>query len=161
MLTVGDSVVYPMHGAAHITGIETIENAGAKKKYYTLQVLCSDMIVSVPFDNAEKLGLRSVVKPAAIKKVAEVLKNEPDIKSIKSISWNRRLKIYLDHLKTGDILEVAKIYKLLCSLDMQKRISVGERRLLHTSEIILKGELMLVKKIDEIAAQIWLKEQLK
>lgn len=47
MLTVGDSVVYPMHGAAHITGIETIENAGTKKKYYTLQVLCSDMIVSV------------------------------------------------------------------------------------------------------------------
>ena len=54
---------------------------------------------------------------------------------------------------------VAGTYKLLSELDKQKRISVGERRLLHVARSIMVSELMLVKKIEEELASAWLDER--
>lgn len=161
MLEIGANVVYPMHGGAYITGIDIHEHDGEKKKYYILKMLCSDMVVSIPVDNAEKLGLRAIVKTSVINKVAEALKDKPDLNKIKAISWNRRLQFYISRLKTGDIIEVAKIYKTLVCLDVEKRISVGERRLLHTAKNIVESELMLVKNFDEQTAEKWLEKNMK
>ena len=81
------------------------------------------------------------------------------VKSIKSVSWNRRLQMYTDKLKSGNLVEVAGTYKLLRELDKQKRISVGERRLLHVARSIVVSELMLVKKVEEQLAEAWLDER--
>ena len=156
MLTVGNCFVYPMHGGVRISGIEEHEYDGQKIKYYTLTSLCGDTVVNVPVDNAEKLGLREAVRPEFLPEVEKVLQASPDVKSVKSISWNRRLQMYTNMLKSGDLLEIAKIFKLLSELDMQKRISVGERRLLHTAKSIIVSELMLVQKIGEEQASAWL-----
>ena len=161
MLAIGTSVVYPMHGGGKIIGIDVHEQDGVKKKYYILKLLYSDMTVSIPVDEAEKLGLRCIVKVSALAKVVSALQGEPNITKIKSISWNRRLPLYIERLKTGDIVEVAKIYKLLVKLDSEKRISVGERRLLHTAKNIIESELMLVKNIEEKVADKWLSDSIK
>lgn len=160
MFAVGTCVVYPMHGGVKVTGIDEHEYDGKKTKYYILKALCGDMVVSVPVSSAEKLGLRPAVQPTVLTKVETVLKTCPDVKSIKSISWNRRLQMYMEMLKSGDLVEVAKIYKLLSELDTQKRISVGERRLLHTARSIIVSELMLVKKVEEEMAGSWLDERI-
>lgn len=161
MLAIGTSVVYPMHGGGKIIRIDIHEQDGIKRKFYILKLLCSDMTVSIPVDDAEKLGLRCVVKNSVLSKVVSALKEEPDIAKIKSISWNRRLPFYIEHLKTGDIVEVARIYKLLITLNLQKRISVGERRLLHAAKNIIESELMLVKNIEEDVADKWLSDSVK
>lgn len=160
MLAVGSCVVYPMHGGMRVTGIDEQDYDGQKTKYYILRSLCSDMMVSVPVDSAEKLGLRQAVKPAVLTDVEAVLKVMPDVKRIKSVSWNRRLQMYTNKLKSGDLVEVAGTYKLLSELDKQKRISVGERRLLHVARSIMVSELMLVKKIEEELASAWLDERI-
>ena len=159
MLTVGSCVVYPMHGGMRVTGIDEHDYDGKKTKYYILKSLCGDMLVSIPVDSAERLGLRQAVKPAVLTDVEAVLKVMPDVKSIKSISWNRRLQMYTEKLKSGDLVEVAGTYKLLSELDKQKRISVGERRLLHIARSIVVSELMLVKKMEEQPAGAWLDER--
>jgi len=156
MLAVGTGVVYPMHGGARIESVEERMDNGEKKKYYVLKMLCSDMVVSIPVDNAEVLGLRNVVRPVELKKVIVALKQKADINSIKTISWNRRAQIYTDRLKTGNIIEVAKIYKVLLTMDNEKRISVGERRLLHMAKTIIESELMLVKNMKFEEAEQWL-----
>lgn len=159
MLAVGSCVVYPMHGGMRVTGIDEHDYDGEKTKYYILKALCGDMMVSVPVDSAEKLGLRQAVKPAVLTAVEAALKVMPDVKSIKSVSWNRRLQMYTNKLKSGDLVEVAGTYKLLSELDKQKRISVGERRLLHVARSIMVSEVMLVKKIEEELASAWLDER--
>lgn len=161
MLAVGSNVIYPMHGGARITGIDEHEYDGKKVKYYILTTLCSKMTVSVPVESAERLGMRSVAKPSYATKIEAALRDMPDVQKIKSVSWNRRLQLYTEKLKTGDILEVAKIYKVLKILDGMKKISVGERRLLRTSKSIIISELMLMNNESEEKAAQWVEEKSK
>lgn len=161
MLAVGTCVIYPMHGGARITGIDEHEYDGKKTKYYILTTLCNKMTVSVPVESAERLGMRMVAKPSVAVKIAAALHEQPDVQKIKSVSWNRRLQLYIDKLKTGDILEVARIYKVLKILDGMKKISVGERRLLRTSKSIIISELMLMNNESEEKATQWVEEKSK
>ena len=58
---VGDTVVYPHHGAALIEAIETRTIKGEQKEYLVLKVAQGDLTVRVPADNAEYVGVRDVV----------------------------------------------------------------------------------------------------
>lgn len=156
MFAIGDRVVYPMHGGAIIKGIDRREQGGAEMEYYVLEMLFEHMTVSVPVANAERLGLRYIVAEKELDEVAAMLKSEPDVQSVKSISWNRRFQIYMDYIKTGSIIEVARIFKILTILEGNKKISVGERRLLHNTKQILQSELMLILDIDADAAERWI-----
>lgn len=156
MFAIGDRVVYPLHGGAVIKKLEQREQDGKPMEYYVLEMLFDHMTVSVPVVNAERLGLRYIVEENELDKVAEMLKSDQDVQSIKSISWNRRFQIYMDCIKTGSITEVARIFKILAILEGNKKISVGERRLLHNTKQIIQSELMLVLNINEDAAEKWI-----
>ena len=58
---VGETVVYPHHGAALIEAIETRVIKGEEKMYLVLKVAQGDLTVRVPADNAEYVGVRDVV----------------------------------------------------------------------------------------------------
>lgn len=157
MFATGDRVVYPLHGGAIIKEIEQREQDGVLVSYFILQMLFENMTVSIPVDNAVRLGLREVVPVEKLEEVAVVLHEIPDVQSIKSISWNRRFQVYMEKIKSGCILEVAKVYKILSVLEHDKKISVGERRLLHNARQILQSEIMLVKDIDATQAEAWIR----
>ena len=157
MVATGDRVVYPLHGGAIIKEIEQREQDGVLVSYFILQMLFENMTVSIPVDNAVRLGLRKVVPVEKLEEVAVVLHEIPDVQSIKSISWNRRFQVYMEKIKSGCILEVAKVYKILSILEHDKKISVGERRLLHNARQILQSEIMLVKDIDAAQAEAWIR----
>ena len=157
MFATGDRVVYPLHGGAIIKEIERREQDGAIVEYFILQMLFENMTVSIPVDNAVRLGLREVVPVEKLEEVAVVLHEIPDVQSIKSISWNRRFQVYMEKIKSGCILEVAKVYKILSVLEHDKKISVGERRLLHNARQILQSEIMLIKDIDAAQAEAWIR----
>ena len=61
MFDVGDKVVYPHHGAGTVIKKEKREVLGETREYLTIQILHNDMTVQVPCDNAEKVGLRSII----------------------------------------------------------------------------------------------------
>ena len=50
---VGETVVYPHHGAALIEAIETRTIKGEERKYLVLKVAQGDLTVRVPAENAE------------------------------------------------------------------------------------------------------------
>ena len=66
---VGDTVVYPHHGAALIEAIETRTIKGEAKEYLVLKVAQGDLTVRVPADNAEYVGVRDVVGQEGLDKV--------------------------------------------------------------------------------------------
>lgn len=160
MFAVGDAVVYPLHGGAKVEALQEREQNGEIVEYYILRMLFENMTVAVPVQSAEKLGLRDVVASETLLEVVQVLKAIPDVQAVKSISWNRRFQIYMERIKSGDILKVAEVFKILSVLEGMKKISVGERRLLHNTKQILQSEIMLVEGIDVAAADAWLKNAL-
>ena len=93
--TVGETVVYPHHGAAKIEEIKTRTIRGEDKIYLKLKVAQGDLTIEVPADNVDLVGVRDVVGQEGLDKVFEVLRapytEEPT-------NWSRRYKANLEKL---------------------------------------------------------------
>ena len=61
MFSIGDKVVYPMHGAGIIESIEEREILGELKKYYIMKIPIGEMKVMIPINNVEGIGIRDVI----------------------------------------------------------------------------------------------------
>ena len=148
-MKIGDKVVYPMHGAGEITGIEENEVGGIKNSYYIFYLPVGNMKLMLPIDKVDELGLRDLITPAQVAEVVEVLQAKSEQPEG---SWNKRFHTNLERLKTGDILDAAAIARNLTRQNHKKKVSSGEKRLLDLSRQILITELVYVcdKSPEEI-----------
>jgi len=155
--TVGDTVVYPHHGAARIEAVETRTIKGEDKTYLVLKVDKGDLTVRVPADNAELVGVRDVVGAEGLERVFEVLRaphtEEPT-------NWSRRYKANLEKLASGDVNKVAEVVRDLWRRDRERGLSAGEKRMLAKARQILVSELALAEKTNEDKAEALLDEVL-
>ncbi len=150
--SVGDKVVYPMHGAGIIESIEEKEVLEEKRQYYILKMPIGNMKVMIPVDNGNNIGLRSVIDAGEVIRVLSVLK-ERDTTMYND--WNRRYRAHMEMIKSGNIFEVAEVVKNLILRDKEKGLSTGERKMLDNAKKILVSELVLAddseeEKIEEI-----------
>ncbi len=146
MFKVGDSVVYPMHGAGMIESIEDRLVLGEKRSYYIIRISRGNMQVMVPVDGCEKVGLRSVVKPDDLNEVYDVLSAES---TPMDENWNRRNRDNMDKLKTGALPLVAEVIRNLVRVDRIKKLSTGEKKMLSNSKLILASEMVVSLGISE------------
>jgi CarD family transcriptional regulator len=149
MFTVGDKIVYPMHGAGVIEEIEEKKILGEVRKYYILKVPCGDMKIMIPVDCSDEIGIRHVVSDEELADVMGILKGES---SEMSTNWNRRYRENMEKLKTGDVNEVAEVVRNLMRTDREKKLSTGEKKMLTNAKQILSSEIILIKGIDIIEA---------
>ncbi len=154
---VGETVVYPHHGAALIEAIETRVIKGEEKTYLVLKVAQGDLTVRVPADNVDLVGVRDVVDSAGLDRVFNVLRQpyteEPT-------NWSRRYKANLEKLASGDVIKVAEVVRDLYRRDLDRGLSAGEKRMLAKAKQILVSELALAERTDEEKAAILLDEVL-
>jgi CarD family transcriptional regulator len=155
---VGDKVVYPHHGAGTVVKKEKRTILGTEREYLTIKILHNDMTVNVPAENAEKVGLRSVIDEQMVEQVLDVLHGS-GTKMPKN--WNRRFKHNRDKMKTGDIFELAEVVRNLSLRDQEKGLSTGEKQMFVKAKKILASELMYAKGLDEDSAAAWLDEVLE
>ncbi|HZR93523.1 MAG TPA: CarD family transcriptional regulator [Gaiellaceae bacterium] len=155
MYKVGDKVVYPHHGAGTVVKKEVREVLGAKREYMTIQIAHNDMIVNVPTENAERVGLRRVISEEMVNKVVKALSGSG---TQMPKNWNRRFKHNRDKMKTGDIFELAEVVRNLSLRDHEKGLSTGEKQMFVKAKKILASELMYAKQMDEEQAAAWLDE---
>ncbi|HSW35120.1 MAG TPA: CarD family transcriptional regulator [Candidatus Limnocylindrales bacterium] len=145
LFSVGDRVVYPMHGAGVIESIEEKEILGARKSYYVMKLPMGEMNVLIPIDSTSQVGLRSVIAKELIEQVFLVLQGD---QTAMSVNWNRRYRDHLDKIKSGDILAVAEVVCNLMSRDREKGLSTGESKMLETARQIMVSELILVQGVE-------------
>ncbi|MBS4023527.1 MAG: CarD family transcriptional regulator [Dethiobacter sp.] len=160
MFNIGDKVVYPMHGAGVIEAIEEQEILGARKKYYIMNIPIGEMKVMIPLDNVGQIGLREVIDNDGVERVFGILREHH---SKLSTNWNRRYRMNMEKIKSGDIYKVAEVVRSLMIRERQKGLSTGERKMLESARQILISELVLAQnscenEIDEIIKQFTLEE---
>ena len=148
---VGETVVYPNHGAAVIEDIETRTIKGEEKLYLVLRILGqNDLVVRVPASNLDLVGVRDVVDDEGLENVFEVLRKtnveEPS-------NWSRRYKANLEKLHSGNVLKVAEVVRDLWRRERDRGLSAGEKRMLSKARQILVSELALAKKVADDRAE--------
>lgn len=146
MYNIGDEVVYPMHGAGVIVGVEDKEILGKTRKYYILKMPIKEMKVMVPVDNAEEVGVRNILGKEEMDEVLEILSGKDKTKM--PSNWNRRYRFNMDRIKSGDIKEIARVVRFLERVDQEKSLSTGERKMLTGAKQIIISEMVLVYKKD-------------
>jgi CarD family transcriptional regulator len=143
---IGDSVVYPHHGAGKVLRKEQKEVLGESREYLTIKILHNEMTVMVPTENAALAGLRRVIDEETVKKVLAVLQDEC---SEMPKNWNRRFKHNRDKIKTGDIYELAEVVRNLAIRESEKGLSTGEKQMFTRAKKILASELMYALEMNE------------
>ena len=144
---VGDKAVYPAHGVAEITGIERREISGTEQTFYILRILENGMRIMVPMKNAAAVGLRRIIGKDMVAKVYKILRDKKV--EIDQQTWNRRYREYTEKIKTGSVLEIAKVLRDLFVLKGDKELSFGERKMLDTARNLLVKELAIAKSHSE------------
>ncbi len=156
--TVGETVVYPNHGAAVIEDIETRKIKGEDKLYLVLRIVSqTDLIVRVPACNLDLVGVRDVVDADGLERVFAVLRTPH---TEEPTNWSRRYKANLEKLHSGNVLKVAEVVRDLWRRERERGLSAGEKRMLAKARQILTSELALAERVDEERAEVLLDEVL-
>ena len=123
MFHVGDKVVHPLHGAGVIEGMveRTIDDTPAW--YYVLR---------------PAFGIRPVCSRERAERFLDGL---DAITCSESKSWNQRYRENMQHIRSGDLCEVAQVIKSLSVRDRARGLSTGEKKMLEQAMQILESEL--------------------
>lgn len=148
--SIGDTVIYPHHGAAVIEKVETRQLKGEVRNYFVLRLTYGDLTVMVPSDSIEECGIRNVVSKKEVEKVLDILR-QPEGKQ--AGNWSRRFKANYEKLRSGDIYQVAEVVRNLATRDKEKGLSAGEKRMLSKAKQILLSELAVAIHKDEEKAE--------
>ena len=145
---VGDLAVYPAHGVGKIQAIETRVINGEEHDFYIMKVLENNMLIMIPTNNVESVGLRDIIDKKEVVKIYKVIKTKKESLNDNQ-TWNRRYREYMDKIKTGSLYDVAEVFRDLSLLKLTKDLSFGERKLYDTAQTLLVKELSTTKKTDE------------
>ena len=147
MFKIGEKVVYPAHGVGVIESMQTKVVSGTEKTFYMLRILDSDMKIMIPTENVGTVGLRRVIGRDMVTKVYKILRDKKV--EVDQQTWNRRYREYTEKIKTGSILEIAKVLRDLFVLKGDKELSFGERKMLDTARNLLVKELSIARSHSE------------
>ena len=64
MFQVGDKIVHPMHGAGVVDSIVQKKINGVVRDYYILKLPVGGMMVMIPTENSQEIGVRPVMGKA-------------------------------------------------------------------------------------------------
>ncbi len=153
LFEVGETVVYPHHGAATITDVETRIVRGEEKHYLTLAVAPGGLVIDVPAESVDLVGVRDVIGRDGLDAMRAPFTEQPT-------NWSRRYKANLEKLSSGDAVTVSEVVRDLWRRHTDRGLSAGKKSMLAKAPQILVSELALAEKTDEEKASTVLDEVL-
>lgn len=150
MFQIGDKVVHPMYGAGIVESVVQKKVDGVLRDYYILKLPDRSMVVMVPTESSDEIGMRPIVD---VEQADRVLAAIPKIQVEMTSNWNHRYRENLERMKSGDLFEVAWVIKGLTARDQARGLSTGERKMLHSAKQILISELVLSKSLSYESAE--------
>lgn len=156
-LEIGETLVYPHHGAVTIIGLQTKTVKGVEKRFMTLNVHTSELTIQLPVDNIELVGVRDVIDGDGVQAVYSILQDgfveEPG-------NWSRRYKANQEKMASGSVYRVGEVVRDLWRRNLDRGVSAGEKRMLEKARQILVSELALAQQLSDADASVLLDEVL-
>jgi CarD family transcriptional regulator len=135
-------IIYGSHGLCVVKRIEIKTGiSGLDQKFYILQPMGeeSSLAIIVKADTAQ--NLRPLATPELALKSLKFART--GFVDLNNSTWNRRYREYMEKLNTGEIMDVALVYRSLMVLRKNKDLSFGERKMLDQSQRRLTQELSI------------------
>ena len=142
---IGEVVVYPKHGVGEVTKIENMEVANIKTSFYVVKMEQSKLIIRVPLDKKDEVGLRKISSKKTIEGVYYTLKLKP---KIRRIMWSRRAQEYETKIFSGDPIKISEVVRDLFRKSSQAEQSYSERQMFQVAIERLAREVAAVEKTD-------------
>lgn len=142
MFSIGDLVVHPMHGAGVIDDIVQEKVSGTTKEYYVFKMPVGGLVLKIPVANSQVIGIRGIMSQTEAETLLDAI---PALTVESNANWNKRYQENMLRLKSGDLYEVARVVKVLMYRDLQKGLSTGERKMLHSARQIMISEIVLAQ----------------
>ena len=146
----GDKIVYPLYGAGIIQELEDKELDGEVQTYYVLEIPVGNLKIMISASKAESLCVR-FVHPG--EKLLSMLKASLDEHAHMSDNWTQRYKENIERIKTGELTQVAIVFRSLLNRERERGLSTAEKKMMTTAKNIILSELMLSLDIDKAAAE--------
>ena len=142
---IGEIVVYPKHGVGEISKIENMEVANIKASFYVVKMEQSKLVIRVPLDKKDEVGLRKISSKKTIEEVYNTLKLKP---KIRRIMWSRRAQEYETKIFSGDPVKISEVVRDLFRKSSQAEQSYSERQMFQVAIERLAREVAAVEKTD-------------
>jgi CarD family transcriptional regulator len=153
---IGDRVVHPRYGAGEVVAHGRRRVLGSARDYLEIEMAHGSLRILVPCDATAAVGLRAIAGPRALRRIVEVLENEPaPIKESSSARQRRNLA----RLKGGDVLELSAVIRDLVLRAADGKLSPTERRLLERSRAVLASELRYALGVGVEQADAYIDER--
>ena len=150
---IDQKVVYPSQGVGIVKDVFEKKFKENSILYYKIYIEASDMVVMVPVDDAENLGIRQIVSAKEAQEALNLLSD--DFEPITS-DWKLRYQMNLDLLKKGTVKDIATIVRCLYNRSKVKELPILERKLYDSAKKLLEDEIAfaLGKTSKEVEAEI-------
>lgn len=143
----GDKVVYPPHGVGLIESVETRKVANTDQKFFVITIFETGMKIRAAIGQVKTVGMRKVIDSKMVEEIYDILKDRNV--ALDTQTWNRRFRDYSQKIKTGSVIEIAKVIRDLSVLKSDKELSFGERRMLESAQGLLVKEISIAKASPE------------
>lgn len=145
MFSVGEKIVYPMHGAGVIESIEPRVVGDKTVEYYKVRITSGNIMLMIPVKNPSGVQLRSVItKPEAEQIIENIGAPAPD----SDIPWNKRHKYNMDRLRIGSAENVAQVLSELINREKTHGLSTSDRKMFVLAKNILCSELSVAVGLE-------------
>ena len=135
---VNQKVVYPLQGVGQIMAITERVFKGKPTQYYQIFLPVTDMTVMIPVGKAVEIGIRSIVPKEKAHEAFEIIAS--DYEPV-TADWKMRYQMNLDHLKSGDITDIALVVRNLYHRSKVKELPILERKLYDSAMKLLIDEV--------------------
>ena len=149
MYNQGDKIVYPMYGAGIIEGLEEKVIDGRTLTYYVLNIPIGNLLIKISAAKAEELGVRLVLSKAQIQVELDAAAIDVEMPD----NWNLRFKENMERIKTGELVQVAIVYRSLLFRERERGLSTAEKKMMTNTKQILLSEILLSMDMDRDAAE--------
>ena len=150
MYQVGERIVHPLYGAGVIENLEEKDVEGVIQTYYVLQIPVGNLKIMISAAKAKTQGIRGVHSGDEIVGIVSSILGSPiDMPD----NWNQRYKENMERIKSGQLTEVALVYRNLLLRERERGLSTAEKKLMTSAKQIILSELILAKDIDRPEAE--------
>ncbi len=150
MYQIGEKIVHPMHGAGIIEDIVQESIKGMQMQFYVFRMPVSGLTLKIPTENCDMIGVRTVLTK---NEMDRILQKVPELSDQVTANWNHRYRENMERLKSGDLIEVASVIKILMHRDSDRGLSTGERKMLHCAKQIMVSEIVFSEGIPYETAE--------